>query len=458
MTHPTLMSLTHGWVPAIVQLVTAAVVLFALRRQRPWVLLTAAAVGLMAIVTAHWYINSQGLAGEPAPPALWIWVGTTGFACCALLVGWRGTRLLRRAALLGAVPLCALCAALAVNLWTGYFPTVGSAWGTLTDGPLPDETDIATVAAYHVGHALPPKGSLVVVDTGDAGSGFKHRSELVYLPPAWFASDPPPKLPAVMMIGGELNTPEDWARAGSAVQTVDAFAAQHHGNAPVLVFADVAGAFSNDTECVNGVRGNVADHLTKDVVPTVVSKFGVSADPANWGVAGFSMGGTCAVDLVAMHPEKFSTFEDIAGDLAPNTGTKEQTIERLFGGNVAAYDEFDPGTAITRHGSYTGVAGWFAVNGAGVSPPPPQAADAKTLCDIGTAHGIECAVITRPGNHDWAYAGAAFGEALPWLAARVHTPDVAPVAMPVAPAPAGPPPIAPPAPHTQPVAAVQPGQ
>ena len=67
-------------------------------------------------------------------------------------------------------------------------------------------------------------------------------------------------------------------------------------------------------------------------------------------------------------------------------------------------------------------------------------------------------VITRPGNHDWAYAGAAFGEALPWLAARVHTPDVAPVAMPVAPAPAGPPPIAPPAPHTQPVAAVQPGQ
>ena len=40
-----------------------------------------------------------------------------------------------------AVPLCLLSAALALNLWVGYFPTVQTAWNQLTAGPLPDQTD-----------------------------------------------------------------------------------------------------------------------------------------------------------------------------------------------------------------------------------------------------------------------------------------------------------------------------
>lgn len=415
-------SLTHGWLPMTVQVITGLVVLAALRVRRR--LIAAAAFGTAVAAAAHWYVASQGLAGEPAPHALWVWIGLTGFTAAALFSAWRGARWWRRGAAVAAVPLCALCAALAVNLWTGYFPTVQTAWGQLTAGPLPDQTDMATVAAYKVRHAVPRTGSLVSVDTGDAGSGFKHRGELVYLPPAWFASDPPPRLPTLMMIGGEMNTPEDWARAGNAVQTADAFAAAHGGNAPVLVFADVGGTFNNDTECVNGRRGNVADHLTKDVVPAVIAKFGVSPDPANWGVVGWSMGGTCAVDLTVMHPERFSTFEDIAGDIGPNSGTKEQTIDRLFGGDAAAYAAFDPTTVITRHGPYTGVSGWFAVNGAGVSPPPQTAAAAQSLCALGTSRGIDCAVVTRPGQHDWPFASNAFAEALPWLVGHLGTPGV----------------------------------
>ncbi len=116
------------------------------------------------------------------------------------------------------------------------------------------------------------------------------------------------------------------------------------------MFVDSGGAFNNDTECVNGSRGNAADHLTKDVVPYMVSNFGVSADRANWGIVGWSMGGTCAVDLAVMHPDMFSAFEDIAGDIGPNSGTKDQTIARLFGGNADAWAAFDPTTVITRHG------------------------------------------------------------------------------------------------------------
>jgi S-formylglutathione hydrolase FrmB len=316
---------------------------------------------------------------------------------------------------------------------------------------LPDQTDKTTVAAMAGKRALPPRGSVVPVTIPADASHFKHRGELVYLPPAWFASTPPPRLPTVMMIGGEFNTPADWLRAGNAVATIDQFAAAHGGNAPVFVFADSGGAFNNDTECVNGSRGNAADHLTKDVLPFMVSTFGVSPDRSNWGVVGFSMGGTCAVDLTVMHPELFSAFVDIAGDLGPNTGTKAQTIARLFGGNATAWAAFDPTTVIKRHGPYTGVSGWFGVNTDGVPAPRrsvavadtgtlagrllmghanEQALAAQSLCTLGRANGIDCAVIAQPGKHDWPFAGGMFMAALPWLAGQLGTPGVARVPLP----------------------------
>jgi S-formylglutathione hydrolase FrmB len=380
------------------------------------------------------------------------------------MAGWRGTRWRRRVASALALPVCLLCSALALNLWVGYFPTVQAAWNQLTAGPLPDQTDAVTVIAMQKQHAIPAKGTVVPVDIPGTASGFKHRGELIYLPPAWYATDPPPRLPTVMMIGGEFNTPADWLRAGNAVKTIDDFAATHGGNAPVFVFVDSGGAFNNDTECVNGSRGNAADHLTKDVVPFMISRYGVSPNRANWGVAGWSMGGTCAVDLTVMHPDVFSAFEDIAGDLTPNSGNKAQTVARLFGGNAAAYAAFDPTTVIIRHGPYAGVAGWFDING--TSPPSPQhnvvvnaaanpndqTAAANSLCATGSADGIKCAVVAQPGKHDWPFAARAFAAALPWMAGQLGTPGLPAIPLPAPPlqAPPLPPPALPqPAPHLQ---------
>ena len=117
---------------------------------------------------------------------------------------------------------------------------------------------------------------------------------------------------------------------------------------------------NNDTECVNGPGGNAADHLTKDVRPYVISQFGASADAANWGVVGWSMGGTCAVDLTVMHAELFSAFVDIAGDAGRTAGTNERTIARPCAGGAARYDLYDPRAVMARHGPYSGVARWFA--------------------------------------------------------------------------------------------------
>ena len=422
----------HGWIPITVQVVTVGALIAAIGwRNRRWRLVWlpwAAIIGVALAVAAYWYVASEGLAGEPAPHSLWVWVGLSGVAAAVLVAGWRGARWWRRAVSVVALPLCLLCSALALNLWVGYFPTVQTAWNQLAAGPLPDQTDPVTVTAMQKQHMIPAKGTVVPVDISNAASGFKHRGELVYLPPSWYATDPPPRLPTLMMIGGEFNTPADWLRAGNAVRTADDFAAAHGGNAPVLVFVDAGGAFNNDTECVNGTRGNAADHLTKDVVPYMISNFGVSPDRDNWGVVGWSMGGTCAIDLTVMHPDMFSVFEDIAGDLSPNSGTKGQTINRLFGGNAAEWAAYDPTTVITRHGPYTGVAGWFDVNG---GSPNDQAVAAKSLCSSGIVNGISCAVVTQPGKHDWPFAANAFAAALPWLASQLATPRVPEIALPV---------------------------
>jgi S-formylglutathione hydrolase FrmB len=409
-------------------------------------------LGVAALVTAlsYWYITSLGVAGDPAPASLWLWIAMSGLAIAVLLLGWPGARWWRRAMAVLLVPLCVLCAALALNGWVGYFPTVLAAWNQLTSGPLPDQIDRLRVTEMQVAGTRPAKGVVVPVNINSNASHFPHRPELVYLPPAWFSSNPPPRLPTVMMIGSAFNTPADWLRAGGAFDTIDNFAAHHQGFAPALVFVDATGAFDNDTECVNGSRGNAADHLTRDVVPFVVSNFGVSADRANWGLAGWSMGGTCAVDLAVTHPDMFSAFVDIAGDRSPNVGTKEQTLARLFGGNTAAWAAFDPVTVMTRHGHYTGVSGWFDVPASSgprnlaqeASPglttsstdpaanPEGQDAAANALCTAATAHGITCAVVTQPGKHDWPFAAQAFAASLPWLASTLGTPSVEPVRLP----------------------------
>lgn len=448
------LSLMHGWLPLTIQVVSAVIVLTAIGWRTPswrrfW-LPAALAAGVLLAAGAHWYVSVEGLAGDPAPNLLWVWLTATGAAVVVLVAGWRHAQWWRRVTSLAAVPLAVFCSALIVNLWVGYFPTVQTAWNQLTAGPLPDQSDQATVVAMQKTRKIPSRGRVVPVDIGSAVSGFKHRGELVYLPPAWFASAPPPALPTLMMIGGEFNTPADWMRAGTAIKTVDDFAAAHGGNAPVMVFVDPGGAFNHDTECVNGTRGNAADHLTKDVPPFMERTYGVSASPANWGAAGWSMGGTCAVDLTVMHPELFSTFEDIAGDLAPNAGNRQQSIDRLFGGDANAYARFDPTTVMLQHGPYTGVSGRFDISGSPAVTPAndggPSGRDgagrvndeewaAHALCGTGSTVGIACAVVATAGKHEWTFAREAFAAALPWIAGQLGVPGVPTAVLPTAAAP-----------------------
>nr|WP_234901411.1 alpha/beta hydrolase-fold protein [Mycolicibacterium fluoranthenivorans] len=420
--------MTHGLLPHLIEIATLAlVVLAAVRRGRRLMLMLAAVGGVALAVGAHAYIAAIGIAGDPAPRPLWLWIALTGFCAVVAVLGWVRARWWRRLVSVATVPACGLCAVLMINVWVGYFPTVNSAWTRLAAPAVPDQADRMTVTELQLAHAHPAHGVVLPVTISAAASRFAHRDELVYLPPAWFASNPPPKLPTVMMIGAQLNTPADWLRAGDAAATIDAFASAHGGRAPVFVFVDPTGSFDNDTECVNGTRGNASLHLTKDVVPYMISNFGVSPDRSRWGIMGWSMGGTCAVELSVRRPEMFSAFVDIAGDLGPNSGTKEQSIDRLFGGDSAAWAEFDPATVMARHGRYTNLSARFVVPSGGPGHDPlanPEGQDvaANTLNALARTYGIDGAVQTWPGRHDWLFASRAFAATLPWLADRLGIP------------------------------------
>jgi S-formylglutathione hydrolase FrmB len=318
---------------------------------------------------------------------------------------WRGAWP-RRLFAAGAVLLAVASAAGTVNQFVGYYPTVGAAFGELTGQPVPAQVGVSQLSTVN---PETRNGRVVPIYIPDTYSRFTHREEFVYLPPAWFRPGPKSHFPVIEMIGAEFSTPQNWIRAGNAIGTADEFAHHHDGRAPVLVFADASGGFTVDTECVDGPHGNSETHLLRDVPTYVAAHFGVR--PTGWGVAGWSMGGTCAVDLSVEHPDVFSHFLDISGDLGPNIGDEAETVATLYGGNTAAWAAHDPLTVLGRHHDYHGVFGLFA-DGTKEHRTTHAAYQLAAAC---RADGIVTQVVVRPGGHNWQFGAREFAEELPQL-------------------------------------------
>ncbi|MFF2545752.1 alpha/beta hydrolase [Kitasatospora sp. NPDC058063] len=413
-------SLLDGWFPWTVQAAALALFLTAVgRRDRTWQrtwgpIALGTALAITAVVAAA-VLSLSGIT-DPIPFGVWLWSGVAIGAFSVLGFGWRSARWWRRVLVLPAALLALFCAANSVNMATGYYPTVDDAIGELGGRPLPDQITVADLAKIH---GKTRTGRIVQVDIPDTASGFTHRQELVYLPPAWFRSQSRPRLPVLEMIGGEFAAPDNWIRSGNAVKTADTFAAQHNGFAPILVFVDATGGFRVDTECVDGPHGNAESHLLKDVPPYIEKTFNAATDPHKWGVAGWSMGGTCAVDLVVEHPDRFTHFGDFSGDKGPYIGDKDHTIQELYGGDAAAWAAHDPLTVLgAHHGKYQGVSGYFGQG----DEEHGQIESAKALEAAAKKDGIRTTDAVGSGKHSWQTGAATFTQALPWLAAQLGVP------------------------------------
>jgi S-formylglutathione hydrolase FrmB len=414
-------SLLGGWFPAMLDMAAAATLVAAVGwRDGQWrrrtVPLVAGGAVLGTLIAAYPAARLLGFT-DPLPFRVWLWFGFGLGALITLAAGWRSARWWRRGTAVVAIALASLVCANQINQFVGYYPTISAAVNDWTDTPLPGQESMSGLAHQTGTAKLPPAGRLVAVNIPPAYSGFRHRQELVYLPPIWFRGRHRPALPVVEMIGGERGGPGDWVRLGNAVQVSDAYAHRHHGYAPILVFTDPIARFDNDTECVNGPRGNSADHLDEDIPHFLQNTFGASKDPHKWAVAGFSMGGTCALDLVVEHPSIFTHFIDISGDLAPYTGDPAQTLSDLYGGNVAAEHANEPLLVMHAHGRYQGVSGLFLTSTAELRHQHEAAELSRAAAKV----GIWSRVTVSPGTHVWQFAGPAFATAYPWLASQLAT-------------------------------------
>ena len=415
-------SLLQGWFPVVLQVVAGIVVVAAVgwrdSRWRRVVPLVGVGAALVTLVAAYPGAKLVGLT-DPLPFVVWLWFGVAVGALIVLGAGWRSARWWRRGAAVVAAVLAGVVCANGINQFVGYYPTIDSAVNDWTNTPLPGQVSMSGIARDAGTTKMPPAGRLVAVDIPATYSQFKHRQELVYLPPIWFRGAHRPALPVVELIGGERGGPGDWVRLGNAVQVSDAYAHRHHGYAPILVFADATERFDNDTECVNGPRGNSADHLDQDIPRYVEKTFGASRDPRQWAVAGFSMGGTCAIDLVVEHPDVFDHFVDISGDLAPYTSTPAASLHDLYGGNVALQKANEPLLVMRAHGKYTNVDGLFLTS----TQELRHQHEAEELSRAAAKAGIWSRVEISPGTHVWQFAAPAFASAYPWLVNQLALPQ-----------------------------------
>jgi S-formylglutathione hydrolase FrmB len=364
----------------------------------PLVLLGLPAVVLGAAVltgTAAAVLRLTGTITDAYPVSFGLWVGMAVATLVGLPFVLRRSAAVRKMAAVVAVPLTMSGALLLINDEYGQWPTLGDLLG---------HTGLTGANALR----LPPdagkngRGYLAGLDAPATKSHFVHRLGSVYLPPAYFTSARA-KLPVILMLAGAPGGTTQWPTSGKAITTADAYAAAHHGRAPILLFVDNNGSATGDTECVDGPRGNAESYLTVDVPAFVTKKLRVQQNAAWWAVAGFSEGGTCAIDLALAHPKLFGHFVDLAGDAKPTLGNPEHTLSALFGGSASAMANHDPAHLLATR-QYKGMTAWLAV---GVDDRSRQDVS-HNLAAASAKSGIKVHQFTGVGGHNWQFASSAF--------------------------------------------------
>jgi S-formylglutathione hydrolase FrmB len=359
--------------------------------------------------------------GLPWVVPLWIGLGLLGTTLA--VAGWPRLRWWRRGLTVLALVGVLLGAANNVNVVYQPFPTVAAALQlppydqvdaaeVLTE----DAVSTASLADWTPPAGMPDTGALTQVDIPATASGFPARPAWVYLPPAYLSSDRP-ALPVLVLLGGQPGSPRDWIDGGQLAHRLDAWAAAHHGLAPVVVMPDDLGGEGSNPLCLDSALGKADTYLAQDVPAWITQHLQVDTDHAHWAVGGFSYGGTCAMQLATNHPDLFPTLLDASGQRAPTLGSAADTLQASFPGDQAALDAVDPLHLLAAR-QYPDLAAYLVV-GKDDDDYRPQTEEVAAALE-----GAGASVVTTelPGGHSWDVWGPGLEGALPWLAQRLGLP------------------------------------
>lgn len=385
--------------------------------RRGWLLtsIIAAVVGALIGLGVEWYlVDVQNVLGMSPTVVTRVW-GSIGFALVAVVLAglWRASWK-RRIASAGALLLVILTPAMAINIDFDQYVSLNSALGVsaFADNRMPVIPPAPTggrpsYSTWQAPAGMPAEGTVSSVTIPGTISGFTARDAIVYLPPAALTANPP-TLPLVMLLSGQPGAPEDALLAGNLKQELNSYASAHGGLAPIVISPDQLGSRSVNPMCLDSPIGNSDTYLTKDVRNWVVANLPVETDAAHWAIAGFSQGGTCAIQLGSTHPDVFGTLIDVSGEIDVSLGDAETTTAAAFNGNAAAYEAAQPLAVLTAGTPFTDTYAIFAVGADDATFKPQQ----QKLEAAAAAAGMHTTYFEVPDSgHDWHTASLALTKA-----------------------------------------------
>ncbi|MEV8181448.1 alpha/beta hydrolase-fold protein [Specibacter sp. NPDC078692] len=404
-----------------------------LRRHRGWVLSVVCAAVLAAGLAwaINWYmVHVANATAYDLPLQVITWIGVGVFAVLLMVLHLVSARWWRKILAPIAMAMIVVAVSMQVNAYYGAYRTVGDVTGASTANIAPLSPHSTKKSAGQASAALtsgpvvdrwvkpsglPAAGTVYSAQIPGRVSGFTARTAYVYLPPAYQAANRP-LLPVLVLIPGQPGAPADWLKAGQLQHTMDAFAAAHDGLAPVVVIPDVNGASSANTMCMDSRIAKTDTYLAVDVPAWIKATLTVDPNAHHWAIGGFSFGGTCALQMAALHPKIYPSAIDLSGEAEPAlSADRTATIQAAFGGDTAAFDAVAPLKVLAKN-KYPQSWIYFAAgaqDGRFSGYMNQVSAAAKTAGMTVTTHSV-------PGaGHSWDVPLEAMAPALTWLAPRL---------------------------------------
>lgn len=258
--------------------------------------------------------------------------------------------------------------------------------------------------------------SSVLVQADIPATDFSPRSSIIYVPGAYFAR-PRPLLPVLVLMPGQPGAPKDWLVNGDLKSTMDRFAEQHNGLAPIVAIVDQLSSSFKNPLCSDTGNGAVATYLEHDVPSWLEQHFQVDTRPQSWAVGGLSNGGTCAMQVLSRKGGPYRTVLDMSGEEFPNLHNLETTIEKGFGGDKAAFEANNPISIFASGEDFTGYSAFCSI---GDEESKDVIEGLWKVCRAGRGQGMDVQERTYSGSHEWKVWDRALDDELPWLAEKMN--------------------------------------
>jgi poly(3-hydroxybutyrate) depolymerase len=348
------------------------------------------------------------------PTSLVVLIGLLVVAV-ALMVAMVRLRWIAVKAGLGALVLVVsmTCGLVLVNDYYGYYRS----WSDLGHDLSNASPHTLVVTGARRGRTVVQSGRVVSFTFDGKQSGLS-RPGLVYLPPQY--SDPryrSVKFPVLELLHGYPGKPSDWIYALHLNTIADRQIALRRLGPMVIVIPPISSGNSAE-ECLNTPRAQDATFLTHDVRTDILAKFRVSADPAEWGLAGFSSGGYCAMNLALQNRSFFGSAAALDGYYQAGDGP----AARLLGNDPALMALNSPVTEASRlaTGTVPVPSLWLSV-GTGNADDRRQAKNFVNA--IGPVENATLVTLPRQGHNFYAWQSV-LPETLNWSWQQLSPPDL----------------------------------